>query len=293
MTMGSEDDEARSLIRRHLLDSRGFDISGYSQSFFSRTVRKRAGRIGCDSLIEYVGWLRKDDEEVNELIAALSVNVTDFFRDSEAFSALSSKVLRPLVENKVELGWSALRIWSAGCATGQETYSIAMSVAEELRKARCDPGLVVRILGTDLSSSALDFARSGVYSHEQVKGVGERLLSQYFVPHGSGYEASPTLKRMIRFTRGNLLDRPKAKFLDLIVCRNVIIYFSRPMHDKVVDNFHLALRPGGCLMLGRTETLMGSRRRLFEAVDHENRIFRKPLMSLVGSGFRWDLEGRV
>lgn len=237
--------------------------------------------------------MRKDEDEVNELIASLSVNVTDFFRDPDAFTALSSRVLGPLVENKIELGWSALRIWSAGCATGQETYSIAISVAQELKRIGSDSDLVVRIVGTDLSSSALDIARSGVYSKENVRGISRSVLSEYFVTSDSGFQVTPQLKRMIRFSKGNLLDVPANKFLDLIVCRNVIIYFSRPMHDQVVDNFHHALRPGGYLMLGRTETLMGRRRQLFEAVDHENRIFRKPLAPIVLSGFRQRPERSV
>ena len=282
--MVDDDDEAYDLIRRHLLRSRGFDISGYSRSFFNRSIRKRVGRTDSRGTLEYVGLLRKSDEEVNELISCLSVNVTDFFRDPEAFDALSALVLRPLVARKTELGWSALRIWSAGCATGQETYSLAMCALEEMRKAEARKDLVVRVIGTDLSKAALDFANAGVYSQDGVKGIPRRLLSEYFESCEAGYEASHALKMIIRFGSGNLLDRPTRKFFDLIVCRNVVIYFSRPMHDKVIDNFHEALRPGGFLMLGRTETLMGSRRQLFEGVDHENRIFRKPENSAELSG---------
>jgi chemotaxis protein methyltransferase CheR len=282
--MVDDDDEAYDLIRRHLLRSRGFDISGYSRSFFNRSIRKRVGRTDSRGPLEYVGLLRKSDEEVNELISCLSVNVTDFFRDPDAFDALSALVLRPLVARKTELGWSALRIWSAGCATGQETYSLAMCVLEEMRKGDARKDLVIRIMGTDLSKAALDFANAGVYNQDGVKGIPRRLLAEYFESCEAGYKASQTLKSIIRFGSGNLLDRPKSKFFDLIVCRNVVIYFSRPMHDKVIDNFNEALRPGGFLMLGRTETLMGSRRQLFEGVDHENRIFRKPEKSAMQLG---------
>jgi chemotaxis methyl-accepting protein methylase len=273
--MEPEDDQAYDLIRRYLLKGRGFDLSGYSQSFISRSIRKRIGRRGCGTALEYVGLLRRDDEEVNELILALSVNVTDFFRDDDAFTALSSLVIRPLVSQKVEQGWSALRIWSAGCATGQETYTIAICVAEELRKLRPESDLVVRIIGTDLSKKALGYAQRGLYTPDQVKGVPRRILSEYFSATDSGHEIVPLIKRDVKFSEGNLLNRPEKKFFDVVVCRNVVIYFSRPMHDKVITNFHLALKSGGYLMLGRTETLLGSPRRLFEAVDHENRIFRK------------------
>lgn len=281
--MDPEDDQAHDLIRRYLLKTRGFDLSGYSQSFISRSIRKRIGRRQCDTALEYVGLLRRDDEEVNEFISTLSVNVTDFFRDGGAFTALSSLVLRPLVSQKLEQGWSALRIWSAGCATGQETYTIAICVAEELRRLRPESELVVRIIGTDLSKKALGFAQRGVYTPEQVKGVPRRILSEYFSTTDSGYQIVPSIKRDVKFSEGNLLNRPDKKFFDVVVCRNVVIYFSRPMHDKVISNFHLALKSGGYIMLGRTETLLGYPRRLFEAVDHENRIFRKRLAEVAWS----------
>ena len=282
--MEGADNQAQDLIRRYLLKARGFDLSGYSQSFLNRSIRKRVGRRGCDSALEYVGLLRRDDDEVNELISALSVNVTDFFRDDGAFTALSSHVLRPLVSQKIEQGWSALRIWSAGCATGQETYTIAICVAEELRRLRPESDLVVRIIGTDLSKDALAYARRGRYTAEQVKGVPRRLLSEYFESTESGYEVAQSLKRDVKFNHGNLLDPPGKKFFDVVVCRNVVIYFSRPMHDKVVSNFHAALKSGGYLMLGRTETLLGTPRQLFESVDHENRIFRKRPANAIAEG---------
>ncbi len=225
--------------------------------------------------MEYVALLRKSEEEMNELIAALSVNVTDFFRDSGAFEALTKQVIAPLASLKMELGWSTLRIWSAGCATGQETYTIAICVAEELKKNEQGGDLVVRIQGTDLSRAALNVAEQGVYSEAQVKGVPSDMLSEHFTKTDSGYRVSQGIRRMTKFSQGNLLDCPSQKFVDLVVCRNVVIYFSRPMHDMLVRNFHTALRPGGFMMLGKTETLMGSPRRLFEVVDHENRIFRK------------------
>ena len=273
--MEADEEKSYDLIRRHLLKTRGFDISGYSRSFLGRAVRKRVGRSGCRHALDYVALLRKSEDEMNELIAALSVNVTDFFRDSGAFEALTERVIGPLASLKIELGWSTLRIWSAGCATGQETYTIAICVAEELKKSEQGGDLVVRIHGTDLSKAALNVAARGIYSEAQVKGIPKEILSEHFILDDSGYQVSPGIRRMTRFTQGNLLDCPGQKFVDLIVCRNVVIYFSRPMHDVLVKNFYTALRPGGYLMLGKTETLMGSPRRLFDVVDHENRIFRK------------------
>ena len=273
--MAGEEDQALELIRKHLLKSRGFDISGYSRSFTERCVRKRVGRTGARSLLEYVGHLRRDEEELSELIAALSINVTGFFRDEGAFETLSKLVLEPLVQRKVEQGWSALRIWSAGCASGQETYTIAVCVSEELKRVKGGEDIAVRIKGTDLSRTALERAREGIYSREQVKGLPRKYLEEYFVETGLDYSVGPALRRLVKFTEGNLLENPVQKHFDLIVCRNVVIYFSRPAHDIVISNLHSALRPGGYLMLGRTETLMGDPRSLFDILDHENRIFQK------------------
>ena len=282
--MDSEDpqdqDQAQDLIRRYLMKTRGFDLTGYSPSFLNRSIRKRVGRTGCRSYLEYAGLLRRDDAEVNELISALSVNVTDFFRDDDAFAALSSLVLAPLVSLKVKQGWSSLRIWSAGCATGQETYTIGICVAEEVRKHGSADNLPIRIVGTDLSAKALAYAQRGHYSDNQMKRLPRRLLSEYFSQSDSGYEVKRTIRKNVRFSEGNLLDVPDKKHFDVIVCRNVVIYFSRPMHDKVMSNFHTALKSDGYLMLGRTETLLGTPRGLFESVDHENRIFRKKPRSL-------------
>lgn len=270
-----DEDQAYDLIRRHLLKSRGFDISGYSRSFLGRCVRKRVGRTNSRGVLEYVGLLRRDEEELNELISALSINVTDFFRDRGAFESLSERVIRPLIKEKTEQGWSALRIWSAGCASGQETYTIAMCVAEELRRTKDEQSLVVRITGTDLSRAALERAREGVYTRDRVKALPKRLLGEYFERRGSDYAVSESLRRFVKFSEGNLLDPPTNKHFDVIVCRNVVIYFSRSMHDLVIKNLHSSLRSRGYIMLGRTETLMGSPRQLFEVIDHENRIFRK------------------
>ena len=273
--MSDEEDQALGLIRKHLLNSRGFDISGYSRSFTERCVRKRVGRTGARSLLDYVGHLRRDENELSELIAALSINVTGFFRDEGAFETLSKLVIGPLVQRKVEQGWSALRIWSAGCASGQETYTIAVCVSEELKRVKGASDIAVRIKGTDLSKKALELAREGDYGREQVKGLPRRYLDEYFIENGIGYTVGPALRRLVKFTEGNLLEKPLQKHFDLIVCRNVVIYFSRPTHDLVIGNLHAALRPQGYLMLGRTETLMGAPRTLFDILDHENRIFQK------------------
>jgi len=272
--MEIDDSQVVTEVMRHLFKSRGIDMSGYSPSFVLRSIRKRVGRSGCVNHTTYLRLLLSSDDETNELLAALSINVTEFFRDKGAFEAWSAKVLQPLVISKGASG-GLLRIWSAGCASGQETYTLSMCVNEALKKCALGRVPMTSILGTDISAKALAKAKSGTYTKEEVRSVPEKYLSEYFLKHGNSYEASESLRRGVRFARENLLDPPSSKYFDAIVCRNVMIYFSRAMHEQVVMNLYYALSRDGFLMLGKTETLMGAPRDGFDVVDLEHRILRK------------------
>lgn len=262
-------------VMRHLFQTRGIDLTGYSQSFVYRAIRKRIGRSDSVDQSDYLRKLQKSEDETNQLLAALSINVTEFFRDRGAFEAFSECVIRPLLQAKSGAN-SILRVWSAGCATGQEVYTIAMCLLEEARRIRTPPPML-SVVGTDISSQAIAKGKSGIYTREEVKGVSDKLLHEYFVKRADDYEVDDRLGRITRFYRENLLDTPEQKHFDAVVCRNVLIYFSRAMHDKVTMNLYHSLRQGGYLMLGRTETLMGAPRGVFEVINLENRILRKKM----------------
>ena len=272
--MEISEDQFTTQVMKHLFESRGIDLSGYSQSFMIRSIRRRIGRSGRSDYATYLHHLVSSDEETNELLGALSINVTEFFRDRGAFETFSRTAIKPLLESKTGSG-GLLRLWSAGCATGQEVYTIAICVAQELKRLEREHRILVSILGTDISSAALAKAKSGVYTKDEVRGLPDKLLSEYFDRTGDKYVVGPQLRKGVRFARENLLDKPGSKFFDAIVCRNVMIYFSRAMHDKVTMNLYDALKTGGYLMVGRTETLMGPPRAGFDVVDLENRILRK------------------
>jgi len=269
------EEELFNQVKRHLLKSRGVDLSGYSPSFVGRAIRKRISRSDIPDYTAYVKLLMRSETETNELLNALSINVTEFFRDRGAFESFQTKVLRPLLEGKIAGGGGILRIWSAGCATGQETYTMAMCLAEEAKRLRHQQLPMMSVLGTDISVRAIARAKRGVYSEEEVKSIPDKYLSEYFVKKDDSYEISEELRKRMRFTKENLLDVPSSKFFDAIVCRNVLIYFSHPMHETVMNHLHEALRLDGYLMLGRTEALMGKMRDKFDVVDQENRILRK------------------
>lgn len=272
--MESEEGQFVTLVMRHLFQARGIDMSGYSPSFVLRSIKKRLGRSGASDYANYLKLLKKSEDETNALLGTLSVNVTEFFRDKGAFEGFSRSVVKPLLLSKIEGGGIA-RFWSAGCATGQETYTMAICIAEVMKDLECPKMPMVTILGTDISLSALAKAKSGIYTKDEVKNLPDNYLLEYFTKTIHGYEAKPTLRKGMRFSRENLLDEPQSKYFDAIVCRNVMIYFSREMHDKVATNLYNSLMRGGYLMLGKTETLMGAPRESFEVVDLENRILRK------------------
>jgi len=269
------EEELFQQVKRHLLKSRGVDLSGYSPSFVGRAIRKRISRSEAADYIGYVKLLMRSETETSELLNALSINVTEFFRDKGAFESFQAKVIRPLLEGKLTSGGGILRIWSAGCATGQETYTLMMCLADEVSKIRGRPLPLMSVHGTDLSVQAIAKAKRGIYSEEEVKGIPDKFLAEYFVKKDDHYEVSDDLRKRMRFVRENLLDAPSSKFFDAIICRNVLIYFSRPMHDTVMNHLYEALRVEGYLMLGRTEALVGQMRNKFDVVDQENRILRK------------------
>ncbi len=239
-----------------------------------RSIRRRIGRSGRLDYAAYLHHLINSDEETNELLGALSINVTEFFRDRGAFETFSRVAIKPLLESKTGSG-GLLRLWSAGCATGQEVYTLAICVAQELKRFEREQRLLISIVGTDISTAALAKAKSGIYTKDEMRGLSDKYVSEYFEHTGDNYVVGPQLRKGVRFARENLLDRPGSKYFDAIICRNVMIYFSRAMHDKVTMNLYEALRTGGYLMVGRTETLMGPPRAGFEVVDLENRILRK------------------
>ena len=240
-----------------------------------RAIRKRVSRADVPNYPEYIKLLMRSEEETSELLSALSINVTEFFRDKGAFESFQANVLRPLIKGKVAGSGGIIRIWSAGCATGQETYTLTMCLSEEAKKYGVPTLPLMSVLGTDLSLHAIARAKKGIYTEEEVKGVPDSYLAEYFVKKDGKYEVSDAIHKRTRFMRENLLDKPSSRFFDAVVCRNVMIYFSRPTHDVVMSHLHEALRVDGYLMLGRTEALIGQMRDKFEVLDQENRILRK------------------
>jgi two-component system CheB/CheR fusion protein len=254
----------------YLRRSRGFDFTGYKRTSLSRRIDKRMQAVGADSYLGYLDHLEVDPEEFTQLFNTILINVTGFFRDPPVWEFLSGEVLSKLVAVKGDD--EPIRIWSAGCASGEEAYTLAMMTAEAL-----GPDVTrerVKIYATDVDEEALNQARQARYTARQVEGVPSELLARYFEGNGQGFVISKELRRSVIFGRHDLIQDAPISRIDLLVCRNTLMYLNSETQAHVLARFSFALREGGYLALGKAEMLL-AHADLFTPVDLKRRVFRK------------------
>jgi two-component system CheB/CheR fusion protein len=266
---GAEDSGSDAILRL-LRDEYGIDFSHYKASTVTRRIERRLALNRSIDLEMYAEQLRNDPRELNSLYEDLLIGVTRFFRDDAAFAILDSTVIPEIVERTA--GDEQIRVWVPGCATGQEPYSIAMLLHEHLAKARRP--IHVKILATDVHKTSLEVASAGVYSDAQVAGISTDRLQRFFTRKSDGYHIAQTLRESIVFAPHNLIrDAPFTK-LDLVVCRNLLIYFQPHAQQTVLTLFHFCLKPGGFLFLGSSET-PGALLDEFDTIDEHSKVYRK------------------
>lgn len=252
---------------------RGFKCASYKDKCLRRRIAVRMRAKGTVSPDEYATILDADPREYDRLMRSLTVNVTKFFRNWETYAAIEKRVVPALWE----LGEPDLRVWSAGCASGEEPYSVAILMhkfAEETRtQARLDN---VSILGTDIDGECLGAAERAFYADAALGETPATLRERYFSSVAGLHAVRPDVRRLVSFQHSDLLGhRPPIENVHLLVCRNVIIYFEREAQDALFLDLHRVLAPGGFLVLGKVETLLGDARSLFVPVNSRERIFRK------------------
>ena len=259
-------------ILRLLRDEYAIDFSHYKASTVTRRIERRLALNRSIDIDTYVEQLRADPRELNSLYEDLLIGVTRFFRDDEGFEVLEQRIIPDIIDRTTEDPEAQIRVWVAGCATGQEAYSIAMLLHEQL-SARRRP-VNVKILATDVHKVSLDIASAGLYTAQQVAGVSQHRLERFFTLKPNGYQISQSLRESIVFAPHNLIrDAPFTK-LDLITCRNLLIYFQPHAQKTVLTLFHFALKTGGYLFLGSSES-PGGLIDEFDTVDEHNKIYRK------------------
>ena len=270
MSDGAPDGSDVEVLLDYLRRSRGFDFTGYKRTSLSRRIDKRMQTVGADSYLGYLDHLEVDPEEFTHLFNTILINVTGFFRDPPAWEYLGAEVLPRLATDKRD--GEPIRVWSAGCASGEEAYTLAMAIAEALGPETVKER--VKIYATDVDEDALNQARQARYTAKQVEGVPPELLERYFERNGHGYVFSKELRRSVIFGRHDLIQDAPISRIDLLVCRNTLMYLNSDTQAHVLARFNFALREGGYLFLGRAEMLV-AHSELFTAVDLKRRVFRK------------------
>jgi two-component system CheB/CheR fusion protein len=275
----NEPDPAFEALLEHLKVSRGFDFTGYKRSSLMRRVDRRLAHIGITDYAEYLDYLELHGDEFTALFNTILINVTGFFRDPDAWDHLARVVLPDLLAERSP--GRPLRVWSAGCASGEEAYTLAIVLAELLGVA--DFRDRVKIYATDVDEEALTQARHGSYSERDVRGIPAELLERYFDLTGGRYVFRKDLRRSVIFGRNDLVQDAPISRIDLLVCRNTLMYFTAETQARILARFHFALNPSGVLLLGKAEMLL-SHALLFTPVELKRRIFAKATRSAPPNG---------
>lgn len=252
----------------------GIDLGQYRRAYLERRILTRLRSLSLHTYRQYGAYLDAHTEECAKLLDTLTINVTDFYRDSVVFDLFRQQIVPAMIEEKLRTRHRMIRAWSAGCATGEETYSITMSFLAGMKEHRND--FLLSVLGTDLDPRALEIARAGVYSTEKLGSIPKEHQVKYLEVQGDTFRISPDVQRHVKFRPLNLFSDKPISVVDVIFCRNVFIYFSREQQDAVLDSFWSALSRGGYLVLGRSEKLGKEAAERFELVNGRERIYRKP-----------------
>ncbi len=280
----TEPDPAFETLLDHLKQHRGFDFTGYKRATLVRRVDRRMAQVGVTGYDDYLDHLEVHPEEFTALFNTVLINVTAFFRDPDAWEYLRTEVVPELLAAKNPT--EPLRVWSAGCASGEEAYTLAVVLAEMLGPAEFRDR--VKIYATDVDEEALAHARAGSYTPREVQGVPPDLLGRYFENTAGRYVFRKDLRRSVIFGRNDLLQDAPISRIDLLVSRNTLMYFTAETQARVLGRFHFALAPGGVLFLGRAEMLL-SHGALFLPVDLKRRTFRRAPRSTTNGTLLGDL----
>lgn len=255
-------------------DERSFDLGQYRRQYLERRIAARLRSLGLHSYRQYADHLDADPGEYTRLIDALTINVTDFYRDPVVFDIFRDQIVPGMLAEKTEAKHRIIKAWSAGCATGEETYSITMSILEGIRAQ--EGRFLLSVVGTDLDEHALQVARAGVYDAAKLDHIPEEHQVRYTEAHGDTFEIRPEVRQHVKFRPLNLFSDKPIHGVDVLFCRNVFIYFSREQQEAVLERFWPALAPGGYLVLGRSEKLSKNAAQHLELVNGRERIYRKP-----------------
>jgi chemotaxis methyl-accepting protein methylase len=277
---GFKNSEALSGIIDLLAERRKVDFSGFRPSVVSREISHRMELCRCQKIDEYRSLLEKDSGEIDNLLDSLTIGVSEFFRDPLVFSILTKIASPSMLENKASKKDHLIRVWSAGCSSGEEAYSIAILIAEALRK-RTEPFRFL-VFGTDIEEKDLNVAREGRYPPERLGMVPFCFLSRYFHEKNGYYRVDEGLRERTRFSRHNLLSMEPSTpaesvygAFDIILCCNVLVYMTPEIQEEVFARLHRALKPGGFFVLGEAEEVPARHAAWYDTVCRHCKVYKK------------------
>jgi two-component system CheB/CheR fusion protein len=254
----------------YLKESRGFDFTGYKRSSLMRRVNRRMTQVETTDYQEYLDFLQVHPDEFTTLFNTILINVTGFFRDPDAWDYLRTEVLEPMLAARP--ADSVIRVWSAGCASGEEAYTLAMTLAEIIGSDAFRER--VKIYATDVDEEQLNEARQATYGEREMQAVPPELQERYFEQNGNRFSFRKDLRRSVIFGRNDLVQDAPISRIDLLTCRNALMYFNAETQSRILSRFHFALADGGVLFLGKAEMLL-SHGNLFAPIDLKRRVFRR------------------
>jgi chemotaxis methyl-accepting protein methylase len=271
----------KSLLQK-ILEARGLDFRNYHIDLLKRRFAIRIKANNLYSYTDYMKLLDSAPREYDKLFETLCINVSEFFRDPPLWVTLQY-LLENMILDKIKKADRELTIWSAGCANGEEPYSLAIAATEALKS---HTKLVARIIATDIDKKCLIKAQQAHYAADNIKNVNDKLLTKYFIPETKdtesgvnkpkAYSVRKTITNMVSFSALDLIAGEYPRDIDLLVCRNVFIYFDRQLQETILKKFHDIIRPGGYLCMGQSESMIMEVRKLFEDTDSNARIYRRP-----------------
>ncbi|OKH31095.1 chemotaxis protein CheR [Calothrix sp. HK-06] len=271
MTYSEKNPDLEALLD-YIRRSRSFDFSGYKRTSLSRRIRKRMQTIGIETYSDYLDYLEVHSDEFIDLFNTILINVTTFFREPQAWEYIASEIIPTIINTKQKT--KPIRVWSAGCASGEETYTISMLLAEALGMEEYSTR--VKVFATDVDAEALNHSRHATYSAKDVRDIPPNLLEKYFEYVNGHYVIQKELRRGVIFGRNDLVQDAPISRIDLLICRNTLMYFNTETQSRILDRFHFALNDGGFLFLGKAEMLF-TRNHSFTPVDLRSRVFSKAI----------------
>ncbi len=276
----SRDSNLLDKIISRIKDARGIDLSGYRRTMLGRRLNARMAMVQCQDPEAYLKRLQNDPAECDQLIDAIAINVSSFFRDPIVWEILAESVLPDTLHRKRRAGSKEIRVWCAGCAAGEEAYSIAILIHRALDGEFAE--WTVHLFGTDVDKACLKKAQAGFFPRESLRDTKLGIIDQYFETSGDGYMIRPCIRKMVRFSHDDLVspdrDTPVDSVFgtfDIVLCRNLLIYFSRNLQNSVLGKLYRSLSVGGHLVLGESEMPTDETTSWFAEVNRRHRLFRR------------------